>query len=165
MLKGEKVILRIVRPSDATLLFLWEKKFENTRITKSQSSISLFFIRELIESQMDVFSNHQLRFIICLKEKKNTPIGTLDLYDVNFDKLESKIGVLIADNNYRNKGYADESLKLLANYCKKELSILNLFSTIHTDNIASINLFEKNGFKEIKKINNEKTYFLCLKKD
>ena len=79
--------------------------------------------------------------------------------------MESKIGVLIADNNYRNKGYADESLKLLANYCKKELSILNLFSTIHTDNIASINLFEKNGFKEIKKINNEKTYFLCLKKD
>ena len=165
MLKGDKIILRIVKPSDATLLFLWESNVENRIITKSQSKISLFFIRELIDNQMDIHLNHQLRFIICLKDNMNTPIGTLDLYDVDFDSNESKIGVLIADKKHRNKGFADEALKLLVNYCKNELNILNLFSIIHAKNSASIYLFEKNRFKEIKSIDNEKIYFLCLKKE
>ena len=55
MLEGNKILLRIVEPNDATLLFLWENKPENKKVTNVDRPIDLFFIRKLIDSQKEIF--------------------------------------------------------------------------------------------------------------
>ncbi|MDG1841233.1 MAG: GNAT family protein [Crocinitomicaceae bacterium] len=164
MLEGNKILLRVVEPNDATLLFIWENRPENKKVTNADRPIDLFFIRKLIDSQRDVYLDNQLRFIICLKED-NAPIGTVDLFDVDFNDFNSKIGILIAEKKFRNKGYACEAIKLIISYCRNKLDIITLNCCIQEDNLKSIKLFEKNGFKRINNFNNILTYKLCLKKD
>ena len=164
MLEGNKIFLRLVQPEDATLLFIWENRPENKKVTNVDSPIDLFFIRNLIETQRDVYLDNQLRFMICLK-KDNIPIGTVDLFDVDFNNFNSNIGILIAEKKFRNKGYASESLKLTISYCRNKLDIITLNCCIQKDNLNSIKLFEKNDFKRSDNFNNLLTYKLCLKKD
>ena len=164
MLEGNKILLRIVEPNDATLLFLWENKPENKKVTNVDRPIDLFFIRKLIDTQKDIYLDNQIRFIICLK-KDNVPIGTVDLFDVDFNNFHSKIGILIAEEKFRNKGYAREAIKLIISYCRDKLDIITLNCCIQEDNLKSIKLFKKNGFKRINNFNKILTYKLCLKRD
>ena len=60
MLEGNKILLRIVEPNDATLLFLWENKPENKKVTNVDRPIDLFFIRKLIDSQRDIYLDNNI---------------------------------------------------------------------------------------------------------
>ena len=62
------------------------------------------------------------------------------------------IGILIGEKSYRNKGYASEALNLIIDYCRNELSLVNLFCNIQKDNTTSIRLFEKCGFQFIEEL-------------
>jgi diamine N-acetyltransferase len=172
MLKGNSCYLRIVEKDDALTLFQWENNIDNWKISNTEIPFSLHSINLLIDQQCDLRTSGQLRFIICQNET-NYPIGTLDLYDVNFKHGHACIGILIASEKNKRKGFASESIQLAISYCREILDLTNLQCFIHHDNEASIALFEHLGFKCVgEKINwlvfkgkrfNELTYQLCLK--
>ncbi len=102
------------------------------------------------------------------------PIGTLDLFEANFKHGRAGIGILIADKNERNKGYASEALEIVKRYANEVLEFYNLTANVLEDNESSIALFEtagfelvgvrKNWFYERGKRINERIYQICLKK-
>ena len=49
----------------------------------------------------------------------------------------------------RHKGYGKEALELLTIYCFETLHLHQVYANIAEDNLASLNLFEGNGFKKI----------------
>jgi diamine N-acetyltransferase len=71
----------------------------------------------------------------------------VDLFD--FEPLHRRIGlgILIADKNDRQKGYAAEALQLVLQYCVEFLECHQVYCHVETDNSASIKLFEKLGFQ------------------
>jgi diamine N-acetyltransferase len=83
------------------------------------------------------------------------------------------VGILIAADADKGKGYASEALHLFSTYCKEILELRNLYCQIHSDNQASVALFEKAGFEHAGTRKNwlrfkneyfdELTYQLCLK--
>jgi diamine N-acetyltransferase len=172
MLKGNNIYLRAVEKDDALTLFQWENNTANWKVSNTEIPFSMHSIHQLIEQQSDLRTSGQLRFIICQNESTN-PLGTLDIYDVNFKHGFASIGILIATDQDKRKGIARESLKLLINYCRDILDLANLQCFIHHDNEASIALFEHLEFKRVgEKINwlvfkgkrfHELTYQLCLK--
>ena len=148
MLKGDKVFLRAVEPSDATLLMLWENDTENWKVTDTEVPFSLHGIMQLIDQQQDFRSTGLLRFVICEVESER-PVGTIDLYDADFRNGNAAVGILIANQQSRNKGYALQSLELMLNYTEKVLDLHNVTCSIQATNQESIHLFEKAGFQKV----------------
>lgn len=172
MLKGNSIYLRVVESDDATKLFVWENDPENWKVSNTEVPFSMHSIHQLIEQQSNIRNSGEIRFMICLIEKGN-PIGTLDLYDINFKHGYATIGIMIAEEKERRKGFAVESLRLISEYARDILDLTNLQCTIHGDNHRSIALFEQVSFTRVgvrknwlkfkgKRID-EISYQLCLK--
>lgn len=173
MLRGEKVFLRPVEPEDATKLMLWENNPKHWKVTDTEVPFSMHGILQLIEQQQAIRTTGQLRFMICL-QGSGEPVGAIDLYDADFRNEHAAVGILIGEEQNKEKGFALESLTLLVEYALKVLCFYNLTCSIQADNLASIALFEKAGFE---KVGTRKKWFkhkeeridelifqLCLKK-
>lgn len=173
MLNGQNIFLRAIEPSDATKIMLWENNPENWRVSGTEAPFSMHGILEYINSIQNFRQSGELRLMICLQNSKEA-IGTLDLFETNFKHGRAGVGILIAEKSERNKGFARESLNLLAVYAGAFLGLHNLTANVLEDNELSIKLFEsanyelvgvrKEWFLDQGKRINERIYQLCLKK-
>ncbi len=147
MLENENIKLRAVEPEDVSLLYEWENNVKIWNISSTLVPFSKFTLQQYIEtSSFDIFTSKQLRLMIELKSENNVPIGTIDLFDIDFFNSRAGVGILIADKTYTNKGYALQSLDLLHDYCKNHLGLHQLYCNIDEDNLNSISLFEKKRY-------------------
>jgi len=148
VLQGEKISLRAIEPSDSTLIYLWENDTSNWKFTNTDAPLSMFEIYQLIEEQRAVRESGQLRLII--QEKSSSlAIGAVDIYNIDFKNCFGTVGILIAEEQYRKKGYASESLMLLSKYAKEHLQLHNLTCGIQSSNEASQALFEKCNYLKV----------------
>lgn len=148
MINGKSIFLRKMIPEDIHLMVLWENNPENWKVSGTDKPYTYLELKAFVEDEEPIQLSKQERFIIC-KLDDQTAIGTIDLFDVNFIHGFGSVGILIAESENRNKGYASESLDLLSQYAKNELVLRYLKCSIHSDNQASIKLFEKAGFRQI----------------
>jgi diamine N-acetyltransferase len=131
-LKGHLISLRAVEPSDLELLYLWENNPLVWHLSNTTAPFSKHILKEYIENaKHDIYVTKQLRLII--NTPKYGPIGCIDLFDFDPTNQRAGIGILIADEQHRGKGYASEALEILCNYC---------FSILH------LHLFTKIGFTQ-----------------
>lgn len=147
-MENDTVFLREVEPEDASLLLLWENCPTVKRVSGRQENYSLAEINAFIAQSKNVDALQQVRFMICKTEDK-FPIGTVDLYDMDFHYRHAGIGVLIKDEANRNKGFASQAINKCIQLGIEKYQIVNYFCVIHKNNLASIKLFEKNGFVQI----------------
>jgi len=147
VLKGREVQLRPLEPYDIDTIFNWENDSSIWQISNTITPFSKHVIKQFVDnSQYDIFTNKQLRLMI---DVKNETIGTIDIFDFDPMHRRAGIGILIADDRNRGKGYASDSLDVLINYCFSTLNLHQLYCNITTDNIDSISLFTSKGFKLI----------------
>jgi diamine N-acetyltransferase len=147
-MKYEKIKLRALEPEDLELLYEWENNDSYWVISNTVSPFSKYTLKRYMEnSHKSIYETGQLRLMIDLSEEKKT-IGTIDIFD--FDPFHNRagIGILIADEAQRKKGYASMSLKCLIDYCFKTLQLHQLYCNILANNSESIELFKKVGFSE-----------------
>lgn len=145
MLEGQNIYLRLPNKGDATTILLWENNPENWRYSDMEKPYTLFEIMSYLEDAHDVLANLQIRFMIIHKESEQ-PLGTIDLFEINFKNKRAEIGILIADKINREKGFAKEALLLIEKYTKNKLKLDQLYCTIHSDNTPSISLFESASY-------------------
>ncbi len=143
-LKSANIYLRNLSPLDASNLFDWENNPENWEVSNTEKLFTREEIEEFVHQPQDIHLNQQLRFMICLNNT-NQSIGCIDLFEYEIGKRVG-VGILIADESSRNKGYATEALNLLIGYCRNELKVANIFCNIFKTNTPSIRLFENCGF-------------------
>jgi RimJ/RimL family protein N-acetyltransferase len=62
------------------------------------------------------------------------------------EQTETEIGYRLLDS-YWGKGYGTEAVKGCAKYAKEKLKKESIISLIRSENLASIRVAEKNGFK------------------
>lgn len=145
-LKGEKIHLRALEPTDLDNLYAWENDPANWKVSHTQAPFSRFVLEQYLASaHEDIYTVKQLRLIIADNENQQA-VGTIDLFEFDPNHLRAGIGILIAAPEDRRKGYAAEALKLLLNYCFETLNLHQLFCNIAVDNEPSILLFQKAGF-------------------
>ena len=147
-LKYGKISLRPLEPEDIELLYLWENNLEIWEVSNTKTPFSKHILAQyLIESAKDIYETKQLRLII--QNEKLEPVGAIDLFDFEPYHLRAGVGVLIHNNANKNRGYATDALKALSNYTFEILGLKQLYANIAADNLNSIKLFEKSGFKQV----------------
>jgi len=145
----KNIRLRALEPEDLELLYTWENNDINWVYSNTISPFSRFTLKRYIEnSHKNIYETGQLRLMIDHIEDKKT-IGTIDLFEFDPFHKRAGIGILIADESYRRKGFAALSLKCLIQYCFKTLQLHQLYCNILANNTKSIELFKKQGFVEI----------------
>jgi diamine N-acetyltransferase len=147
-MKYKNIKLRALEPEDLELLYDWENDETYWSISNTVSPFSKYTLKRYIEnSHKNIYESGQLRLMIEQTEDKIT-IGTIDIFEFDPFHKRAGIGILIADEAYRRKGYASLALTCLIDYCFKTLQLHQLYCNILSDNIVSINLFKKYGFSQ-----------------
>ena len=152
-LSGKNIRLRAIEPADLDIIYEWENDPANWLISNTITPFSKHVLTKYIEhAHKDIHEARQLRLMIDLVDDSAVPketIGTVDLFD--FDPVHERagLGILIANQENRMKGFAYESLSILIQYSFETLHLHQLYCNISNDNQASLNLFKKIGFVEI----------------
>ena len=146
LLNCENIKLRAMEPEDLEILYEWENNAAYWTLSNTVAPFSRYIIKRYLEdSHKSIFETGQLRLMIDHAEDKIT-IGTIDLFEFDSFHKRAGIGILIADESYRQRGFASMSLKCLIGYCFKTLQLHQLFCNILANNTESIALFERHGF-------------------
>ncbi len=148
----QKIVLRALELSDIDLLYQWENNKKIWQVSNTLIPFSRYILKKYIEnSSKDIYEMKQQRFIIDVEIESNkfNSVGTIDLYDFDPFHQRAGIGILIATEKNREKGYATEALRELIKYAFEVLQLNQLYCNIGTDNKASLHLFQKSGFKLI----------------
>jgi diamine N-acetyltransferase len=142
----KNIKLRALEPEDLELLYEWENNYTYWIISNTVSPFSRFTLKRYIEnSHKNIYETGQLRLMIDHIDDKKT-IGTIDVFDFDPFHKRAGIGILIAEESYRRKGYASMSLECLIRYCFKTLQLHQLYCNILANNNVSIDLFKKQRF-------------------
>jgi diamine N-acetyltransferase len=145
-MKCGKIKLRALEPEDLELLYEWENNDSYWVISNTVAPFSKYTLKRYIEnSHKDIFETGQLRLMIEIPAEKKT-IGTIDLFDFDPFHMRAGLGILIADDAERRKGYASLALKCLIDYCFNTLQLHQLYCNILANNCESMDLFKKQGF-------------------
>ncbi|HBE41512.1 MAG TPA: GNAT family N-acetyltransferase [Bacteroidales bacterium] len=148
-MKYQKIRLRAIEPEDLELLYEWENNSSYWIISNTVTPFSKYTLKRYIRnSHKSIYETGQLRLMIDLIAGKQT-IGTIDIFDFDHFHRRAGIGILIADEEQRRKGYATMALNCITAYCFKTLQLHQLWCNILGNNCESIDLFKKIGFIEI----------------
>lgn len=148
MLRGESIQLRALEPQDVDLLMRWENDTEQWYLSGTVQPYSRAVLENYVaNSGQDIFKAGQLRLIIQLLTG-NEALGTIDLFDFDPFHQRAGIGILIADETHRGRGYGKEALQLLREYAFNYLGLKQLYCNVLATNNGSLKLFENAGFEQ-----------------
>ncbi len=144
-LEGDRVYLSPMNIEDIEQYVKWMNDFQVTDgLGTSHLITSLISEKEWIEKAS---SPDQIQFSIILKEKDRL-IGNCGFPQVNHIKKIGEVGLFIGDEEYRNKGYGTEALKLLIAFGFDYLTLNNIMLRVASFNDRAIKSYKKVGFKE-----------------
>jgi len=144
---GEKVLLRAFENEDEDFLIKLRRNKDLFRYTcgnyyfmSSEHSKKLF--------HDNIISNsNQLYLLICLCEN-NTPIGYLSIDHIDHINKKLQWGGIVIDPAFSGNGYATMAANLMIKYAFEELNINRVYGYWLQENIASLKVSEKLGFKK-----------------
>lgn len=101
--------------------------------------------------QAEIWMNEQIKqscFHLIRLKTNNALIGFMFIYhtEANQTPFDIRIGYLIAEQ-YWGKGMATELIKGLINRCQLSSNIKSIIGGVEAENIGSIKVLQKNGFK------------------
>ncbi len=145
-LKTDRLILRKLNKDDIKLL--WDNFYSDYDKYKFYDSKKINSYEELAERITEQIANYDkdecFRWAIVEKES-NELIGNINFHHYNEVHNNIKLGYFILDN-YRNKGYATESVLKVINFAFKKLKVHRISASAISTNEASNRVLIKSGF-------------------
>lgn len=140
------IYLRAFEPEDYKTTIQWRNDDDIWSLLGGvKYFVSEFYEKQWIENAIKDSKN--IRLAVCLKEN-NLHIGNVYITDINLQNRSGISHVLIGNRNYWGKGYATEAYHLLLDYAFKERNFHRIVAHVLEDNIASIKLHLKCGYKQ-----------------
>ncbi|NLL49601.1 MAG: GNAT family N-acetyltransferase [Firmicutes bacterium] len=141
---GKQVMLREYRESDYEHMRAW---VNNPKIVATLSDIFLYphsekGTRKFLDMAM---SSDWKGFVIAFKDTQEY-IGQIDLIKVDQKNGWAELGIVIGYEEYQNRGYGTEALKLLCEFAFDELRLNRVELVCWSFNVQGRRAYEKVGF-------------------
>jgi len=147
-LKDKHIYLRALEPEDLQFLYELENDTSIWEISGTTTPYSKHVLQFYLDNaHRDIYDVKQLRLCICNLEDE--VVGLIDLFDFDPKNNRAGLGIVIKNSDKRNQGIGNESIKVFSKYAFNNLNLHQIFVNVIEDNVASIHLFEKLGFKRI----------------
>ena len=160
-LKGERVVLRDKKLSDAADDYKWRLDEELTRLDAapplrlSYREYMLFYPEEI-----DYPSPGRRRFGIDTVDGKH--IGNCMYYDIDLRGGQTEMGIMLGDRDYWSKGYGSDAVRTLLDYIFVHTPISRVYLHSLDWNIRAHKSFQKAGFVPIKNVRRDSYNFLQM---
>jgi len=137
---------------DENLLHLWR----NDPVTMGYSELQYGFLRskeafrlEIKQSveNIDMFPTEKT-FIICKKDSIE-PVGDITYRNLDKRNQSAELGLEIANNEERGKGYGSDALHCFIDFMFRFLNLNRIELKTLVDNVEAQRLYERLGFKRI----------------
>ena len=145
MLESERLLLRPIELTDVNETYRsWMNDPAVIQYTESRfQTHSLEQIRQYVLSvQADAGS----RFFAIVEKQSGKHIGNIKIGHIHPVHRHGDVGIIIGDKASWGKGYATESLQLVAGFAGRNLKLHKLTAGIYANNLGSLQAFLKAGF-------------------
>lgn len=147
-LQGEHIKLRALEASDLDFLYQLENDEHVWEISNTVTPYSKYVLQQYLDNaHRDIYEVKQLRLVLC-KVEEERPLGFIDVFDFEPKHRRAGVGIVIFNPEDRGNGFATEALHLMKKYAVLHLNLHQLYANITEDNVKSIQLFEKLGYKK-----------------
>lgn len=142
-IKGSSVHLELFLESDVSEKYLgWLSdyainRFLETRFIQLDADSAKRYIEQCQESPDVLF----LKIVTDAKEF----IGTCTVFYNQFHRT-AKIGLMIGEKSFQNRGIGSEVISLLKEFCCADLGVRKITAGLYSSNIGSMRAFLKNEF-------------------
>lgn len=144
ILKGQKVILRPVRLSDAERFVKWFNDPEVNRFMFYRS-LTLKAERKIIKDRLSKKTKDTFHFCIDTKDGKH--IGVISLENINQRNKNASFGIMIGEKKYWSKGFGSDACNTILNFGFKKLGLHRVELDVYSYNKRAYGLYKKLGFK------------------
>ena len=145
-LNGEQIYLRALEPSDLDFLYELENNTAIWEVSGTTTPYSRHTLQKYLENaHRDIYEVKQLRF--CIVNLGHAVLGFIDLFEFDPRHRRAGLGIVILEEQHRNKGLGAEAIGLVCNYAFRVLDLHQLYAHVLEDNAASMQLFRKMGFE------------------
>ena len=144
MNNGSKVILSAKSLSDAANDYDWQSDTELAYLTAIPPLNTAFsaYLLSYIGQLRRQSGKHQF----AIKTRDGRHIGNCACYNINLQKNEAEIGIMIGDRSYWDKGYGADTLICLIDYAFSQLKLQRVHLKTLNDNIRAQKCFSRCGF-------------------
>ncbi len=147
-LQGEHIRLRALEPDDLDFLYELENNVALWEISGTTAPYSRHVLKQYLDNaHRDIYEVKQLRLCIC--DKNDGVTGLIDLFDFDPKNHRAGVGIVVLEDENRNRGAGAEAIGLLTDYAFSILALRQLYANVVIGNDASIHLFKKLGFQEV----------------
>lgn len=145
---GERIMLREYKREDLEHIRKWVNDPEVV------NNLSDIFLYPHTQNQSESFLNMMLEgksinkeFVIAVKDTEEY-IGQIGYVNIDWKNRTAVLGIVIGREEYRNKGYGTEAIKLFQEFTFNRLNLHKLELTLHDYNQRGYRCYLKCGFKE-----------------
>ncbi len=143
-IKGNKVIIRPKKPSDAENDYRWQTDPELSALDAMPPSTMSFreFYREYINLLKHPYSN---RIIFGVDTTDGKHIGNCVYYNIDEVNHETEIGIMIGNRGYWSKGYGIDTISTLIDYIFRNPKFKRVYLKTLETNLHAQRCFQKCG--------------------
>lgn len=145
ILISERLILKPLEDKDIEMIRIWRNTYKQAFFDSSEITP---------EKQGKWYNDYKASdgkdqiFIITLSED-NTPIGQVSIYNINNETRTGTFGRFLLLETYRHRGYGEEAIKRLLQYCFEDLQLYKVRTEVYYDNIDAIAVYSRARFKPV----------------
>ena len=141
---SSKVVLRNKRMSDAREDYVWQKDPELSRLDATDPVVSSFEeFRADYAGEVHYPSSSRRPFAIETADGKH--IGNCVYYNVDDEKSEAELGIMIGDRDYWGQGYGTETMTALIDHVFRRTRLDRLHLKTLRTNLRAQKCFSKSG--------------------
>jgi len=161
VLKGRKVVLREKRLDDAARDYAWRCDEELARLDAA-TPLRLPFNEFLADYAEELRSPSRRRRRFAIDTLGGKHIGNLMYYDIDEDRGEAEVGVMIGDRDYWNQGYGTDAITTLLEYIFSATSLKRIYLNTLDWNFQAQRCFENCGFAPFKRVKRYNGTFVVM---
>ena len=155
------VVLRPKLVEDAERDYAWRTDPELSALDATRP-INLTF-REYVRYYRDEIefpSPWSVRFAI--EDGEGRHIGNCMYYDINWDRREAELGIMIGDKSYWSRGYGTAAVKALVDHVFSSENLDRVYLHTLSDNFRAQRAFSKAGFQPVRRVRREGYEFINM---
>ncbi len=145
LLRGEKVRLTAVTPSDMSTITRWWSDADFLRLYSTTPAVPLN--EDQLSRRFELSQTSATVFLFAVRPLDDDELlGLLEMDGVDWSNGTTFISIGIGEARHRGRGYGQEAIQLALNFAFNELNLHRVCLTVFAYNTAAVALYERLGF-------------------
>ena len=160
-LLGNKTVLRTKSMDDAEADYSWRIDPELAGLDATRP-VTLSFSEYLRYHRDDVAYPSPWSVRMAIDTEGGRHIGNCMYYDIDIEKLQCELGIMIGDRNYWSQGYGTDVVKTALAHIFTTTELHRVYLHTLSTNLRAQKSFTKSGFKPLRDVRRDGYEFLLM---